>query len=58
MRRLEHLSGIERMSVGVVVVKAGGCFIKNGGCFGAEWCAGSVGEVGEALIELMLSATE
>jgi hypothetical protein len=39
-------------------VQARGGFIKDGGCFWAEWSAGRGGEVGEALIELVLGAAE
>src|SRR5579863_2750340 len=53
MRRLKHLAGVERVEIGIVVLKAGGRFRKD---FGYAGGTGSLGferwEIGEAGVEL------
>ena len=45
VRRLEHLAGVERVGVGVVVVQARGGLVEDGGCVGAErWCGCGAGD--------------
>jgi hypothetical protein len=58
VRWLEHLASIEWVGVGVVVVQARGGLVEDGSCVGTErWC-GCGGEIGEALVELMLGAAK
>jgi hypothetical protein len=56
--RLQHLPGVERVGVGVVVVEARCYLLQDGGrCFAERRCR--VGrEVGEALVESALGFGE
>jgi hypothetical protein len=54
MRRFEHLAGVERVSVGVVVVKTLGCLLEDGGGIFAQRGFGVLWEMAEAGVELLL----
>ena len=48
--RLQHLPGVERVGVGVVVVEAGRDLLEDGGRGFAEWRRGAGREMGEAFV--------
>ena len=56
--RLQHLPGVERMRVGVVVVQFRRCFVEDGGCLLSQWRRWGGRQVGEAFIETALGGGE
>src|SRR6266702_3957249 len=58
VRRFEHLPGVERVGVGVVVVELRCYFVEDGCGLIAEWGRGVWGKVCEAFVEAMLGGGE
>ena len=58
VRRLEHLPGVERMGVGVVVVELDCYFIEDGGGGFVQWRRGAGGKVREGFVEAVLGFGE
>ena len=58
MRRLQHLSGVERVGVGVIVLELRRGFVEDGcGLLAQRW-GGDGGQIREAFVEAVLGGGE